>query len=219
MRRVANKWLKFVVLQCDSSVAQHIPAMQRYSRSNLRRMLNRYRFVVAKPLVGTGGRGVVKIEKLGSCRYRYQHASRIRTVTSLRALTRGVNRIRRRRRYMVQQGIRLAKIKGRPVDYRVKMVKSDSRWRITAVVGRVARQGQFVTNICRGGDLLSGYAALRRSFSAKAARQKKATMRGVARTCTGILEQQFPGIGSLGYDFGVDRKGRIWMFEVNTKPH
>lgn len=66
---------------------------------------------------------------------------------------------------------------------------------------------------------MRGYSALRKSFPARAARRKKATMRGVARTSTSILEQQFPGIGSLGYDFGVDRKGRIWMFEVNTKPH
>lgn len=220
VRTVANKWVKLRTLMHHPDVAVHVPDMRIYSARNLQRMLARHRFVVIKPLKGSGGSGVVKIERLAGGGYRYHHNFRIRTVRSFRALARRLRRIRGRRRYMVQQGIRLVNIRGRPVDYRVKLVKSDGgRWRITAVVARIARPGRFTTNLCKGGDMWRGYAALRRAFPAGSAKRKKETMRGVARTCTQLLERRFPGIGSLGFDFGVDRQGSVWILEVNTRPH
>jgi hypothetical protein len=66
--------------------------------------------------------------------------------------------------------------------------------------------------------MMSGRQALISSFPKKA-RDKRLTMVGVARTCTKLLEQQFPGIAQLGYDFGIDRKGTVWILEVNTRPH
>lgn len=219
MRRVANKWSKFNVLKQHSGVAKHIPETRHYSAEALSQMLGRYGVVVVKPLVGTGGNGVVKIESARKGAYRYHYKRTKKTVKSMGSLMHRIDRIRHKRSYMVQRGIRLVTIGGRPVDYRVKMVKQGAHWRITAVVARIARQGQFVTNLCSGGDISRGYSALRHAFPAKAARLKKETMRGVARTSTHLLEKQYPGIGQLGYDFGVDRSGRIWIFEVNTNPH
>ncbi len=219
MRRVANKWVKFQSLNQHTGIARHIPEMRRYSTAALSEMLGRYGFVVVKPLVGTGGSGVVKIERVSEGTYRYHYKQTRKTVNSMESLIRRINRIRNGRRYMIQRGIHLVTIGGRPVDYRVKMVRAGARWRITAVVARIARRGQFITNLCRGGEMSRGYHALRHSFPAKSARLKKETMRGVARTSTYVLERRYPGIGELGYDFGVDRSGRIWMFEVNTNPH
>jgi glutathione synthase/RimK-type ligase-like ATP-grasp enzyme len=220
VRTVADKWLKLRTLRSHPDIAVHVPDMRKYSERNLHAMLSEYRLVVIKPLKGTGGAGVVKIERLPDGRYRYHHNYRVATVSSFRTLVGRLRRIRGRRRYMVQQGIRLAQIRGRPVDYRVKMVKQpNGRWRITAVVARVARPGRFVTNLCRGGEMWRGSAALRRIFPARSAKLKKETMRGVARTGTQLLEQRYPGIGSLGYDFGIDRKGSVWILEVNTRPH
>lgn len=219
MRTVADKWVKLRTLRSHPDLAVHVPDMRIYSTRNLRRMLAAYHYVVIKPLRGTGGQGVIKIEQLPGGKFRYHHNVLQRTVTSFPVLVRRLRRIKRRRKYMVQQGIRLIRVQGRPVDYRVKMVRTNNRWRITAVVARVARPGRFITNLCKGGELWRGYAALRQAFPAKTAKLKKETMRGVARTSTQLLEQRYPGVGSLGYDFGVDRNGSIWILEVNTRPH
>jgi hypothetical protein len=112
-----------------------------------------------------------------------------------------INHIRQGRKYMLQKGIRLVTINGNPVDYRVKLVKDHSNWKITAVVARVARTGQFVTNLCSGGSMLKGYVALRNKYPSSIAKLKKRTMTGVARTSTHLLETEYPGIGSLGFDF------------------
>jgi len=219
MRMVASKWKKFEVLKQHSGVSRHIPHMRPFSESSLKGMLNRFQFVVAKPYVGTGGGGVMKIERLGEGRYltHYQYSEKVHT--SWRQLVRYVHRVRRGRRYMLQQGIDLATVHGRKVDYRVKIVKQhNGAWHITAIVARLAKPGLFVTNLCRGGDLMKGRQALTSSFP-KQARDKRLTMVGVARTCTKLMEQRYPGIGQLGFDFGIDKRGTVWILEVNTRPH
>lgn len=218
MRLVANKWSKFEVLLRHAGAAKHVPDMRRFSASNLQEMLRLYGFVVAKPIIGTGGSRVVKIQKTSNG-YLLHNSGTKRTFRTWNELLIASNQICRNRPFMLQQGIHLATIDGRPVDYRVKLVKAGRTWIIRAVVGRLARPGLFVTNICRGGTLLKGAHALRRTFPASLVKSKIATMCGVARTCTMLLESRYPGIGMLGYDFGIDKKGNVWIFEVNTKPH
>jgi len=217
VRQVASKWKKYLALKSHEGVARHLPDTRLYDPKQLEEMLARYAFVVAKPVVGGGGSGAVKISRTPGG-YAYQYMSRRRTVGSFGQLTAALQRISGGRRYVVQQGIPLATIRGRPVDYRVKMVKSGAGWKTTAVVAKVARPGLFVTNLCRGGTRLRAMQALRRCFPPKLARDKKATMTGVARTCTYVLEKKFPGLAALGYDFGVDKSGNVWIFEVNTRP-
>jgi hypothetical protein len=217
MRRVASKWSKFAVLLQHSGVAKHIPAMRRYSAENLAAMLRQFQFVVAKPIVGTGGSRVMKIQKAGSGFL--LHNAGTKKIVNWHELLQAINRIRQNRPLMLQQGIHLATIHSRPVDYRVKLAKVGRSWEIRAVVGRLARPGLFVTNLCQGGTQLKGRDAVRRTFPASLVKSKIDTMVGVSRTCTMLLEAKYPGIGMLGYDFGIDKRGTVWIFEVNTKPH
>lgn len=65
-------------------------------------------------------------------------------------MRRALNTVKARRRYLIQQGISLARIGGRPIDYRVKVVKNGDVWEFRSMVGRLARPGLFVTNLCKG---------------------------------------------------------------------
>ncbi|WP_438448408.1 YheC/YheD family protein [Gorillibacterium sp. sgz5001074] len=218
MRQVASKWQKFIILQKHPGLARHIPRMDRFTMPKLLAMLRQYPFVVAKPVVGTGGKGVVRISRTGAG-FEIRHGTSIRTASSPVQLEGILNEIRRGRAYMLQQGIPLTRVDGRPLDYRVKLVKENGQWHIRAVVARLAHPSLFVTNLCRGGSLIGGRRALHMTFPQRLARDKHATMVGVARTGTALLEQQLPGIGALGFDFGIDRSGTVWILEVNTRPH
>lgn len=218
MRQVASKWEKFKILQRHAGVARHIPEMRKYSLSGLLAMLKRYPFVVAKPIVGTGGLGVVKISR-DKGGYVVRHGQTVRRVSDPAKLSATIDGIRRGRSFMLQRGINLTSLNGRPLDYRVKLVKENGHWKIRAVVARLAHPGLFVTNLCRGGVMLGGNRALHKTFPHSLAKDKHATMVGVARTCTALLEGQYPGIGALGFDFGIDKKGSVWILEVNTRPH
>lgn len=216
--QVASKWVKTNVLLRDGRVSGHVPETRIYSVPQLKSMLSRFGMVVLKPVVGTGGIGLILLEKQGKG-YLLKHKSSVMKHNDWNQVLRNIRRICGKRRYLIQRGIHLAEIAGRPIDYRLKMVKQANGWKITALVGRLARKDLFVTNLCRGGTLLTSAAGISRSLSKGAVGSKRASMRRIARISRDLLVQRFPGIAQLGFDFGLDRKGNIWIFEVNTNPH
>ncbi|MDF2724206.1 MAG: hypothetical protein K0Q59_3881 [Paenibacillus sp.] len=217
-RQVASKWVKTSVLRQDSRIAQHIPETRIFSPGNLAAMLSRYGKVVMKPVVGTGGQGVIMIIQSGST-YTIRHRKQVSQYSSFNKMAAAVGVIRRKRSYLVQRGIHLATIGGRPIDYRVKVVKERGKWVTRSMVGRLANPGMFVTNLCRGGTMLSSAEGIRRSLSGSMVRRKKNEMRHITSISIKLLERYFPGVGQLGFDYGFDTSGRLWIFEVNTKPH
>lgn len=216
-RQLASKWLKTAALLSDLRIAKHIPATRIYNTSNLHQMLKKYGYVVVKPVVGTGGSGVIKVTKSGST-YRYTHRSNTRSFNEFDAMVRSLSGVKKKRTNLIQRGINLATIGGRPIDYRVKVVKTNGKWVIRAMVGRVAKRGLFVTNLCKGGTMLTAAQGITQSLSGQSVHAKKRKMRHLTRVSTAILEKKFPGIGQLGFDYGIDRSGHIWIFEVNTRP-
>jgi hypothetical protein len=217
-RQLASKWAKTAALRSHSQIARHIPPTRIFNAANLRSMLNTHGMLVVKPVCGAGGRGVIKVSK-SKTGFRHTYYAKTKQFSSFEGLFQSLNSLRGGRRYLIQKGIRLAAINGRPIDYRVKHVKQENgRWTITAIVGRLAKPGLFVTNLCRGGTMLSGSEGIRRSISASAVTAKKSEMRRLTRLSTQVLERRFPGIGQLGFDFGIDRRGKMWIFEVNTRP-
>ncbi|MFC3748027.1 YheC/YheD family protein [Paenibacillus sp. GCM10012306] len=216
-RQLASKWLKTEALLSDSRVAGYIPRTQQYSDAALQAMLGRYGNVVIKPVVGGGGYGVIKVfrDRRG---YGFTYMSKTRIYRGFNAMRNALNRVKVRRRYLIQQGISLAQIASRPIDYRVKVVKNGEHWEFRSMVGRLARPGLFVTNLCKGGTMLSCREGLRRSLPKVKSSAKRAEMRRLTRICIELLERRFPGVGELGFDYAVDFSGKIWILEVNTRP-
>lgn len=60
-RQIASKWLKTKALLSNPQLARHIPPTRLYRSAVLRRMLHLYGSVVLKPVLGTGGLGVLKV--------------------------------------------------------------------------------------------------------------------------------------------------------------
>lgn len=216
-RQLASKWLKTEALLTDPQIIPYIPETMVYERDNLMSMLSQYDIIVVKPVVGTGGNGVIRIQKHDEG-YNVSHKGRTRYVSSFPILMNVLSVWRLKRRYLIQQGIDLARINGRPLDYRVKVVKINGRWHFKAMVGRLARPGLFVTNLCKGGTLLRCRPAIRRSLPDIDSVEKRTEMRQLTRTCIAVLEKRFPGVGELGFDYGIDQSGTIWILEVNTRP-
>ncbi|NMI04943.1 YheC/YheD family protein [Paenibacillus sp. SZ31] len=216
-RQLASKWRKTAALLKYPVAAVHIPQTKAFNSGNLLHMLSRYGMVYVKPIVGGGGYGVIRVSAGGGT-YRYTHMKTTRSFASFSQMYRSLVRVKARRRYLIQQGIHLATIQGRPVDYRVKVVKTERGWVFRSLVGRLARPGLCVTNLSKGGTMLSGRRALGLSLPHISGRHKRREMRSLTLTCTYIMESQFPGVGQLGFDYGLDYSGKIWILEVNTRP-
>ena len=218
-RQLASKWAKTEALLSNSVIASHIPQTSMFSAENLRSMLDRHGMVVVKPVVGSGGYGVMKVARNRDGGYTYTYLSNTTTRSSYEALVQALKRKMGSRRYMIQKGIHLATVNGRPIDYRVKYVKTGGRWEYRSLVGRIARPGLFVTNLSKGGTMVTAAQGIRASLSSRLVAEKKRKMRELTVLSTQVLETRFPGISQLGFDYGIDRQGKIWIFEVNTRPH
>ncbi|MDQ0060773.1 YheC/YheD family protein [Paenibacillus harenae] len=216
-RHVTNKWAKTLALLSHPNLAPHIPLTKPFGASQLRSMLNTYWMVVVKPVTGSGGVGVMKVSRTQSG-YAFTYLARTRYYANFESLLAAINKQRKGKPYLVQRGIFLAEVNGRPIDYRVKYVKKANKWKIKAFVGKIARQGLFVTNIRQGGTLISAAKGIAASFSDNLVEVKKSKMRELTIIATEILENRFPGVSRLGYDYGIDKQGKIWIFEVNTRP-
>ncbi|MDQ0115361.1 YheC/YheD family protein [Paenibacillus harenae] len=216
-RHVTNKWAKTLALLSHPNLAPHIPLTKPFGASQLRSMLNTYWMVVVKPVNGSGGVGVMKVSRTQSG-YAFTYLARTRYYANFGSLLAAINKQRKGKPYLVQRGIFLAEVNGRPIDYRVKYVKKANKWKIKAFVGKIARQGLFVTNIRQGGTLISAAKGIAASFSDNLVEVKKSKMRELTIIATEILENRFPGVSRLGYDYGIDKQGKIWIFEVNTRP-
>jgi len=216
-RQLASKWVKTAALLSNTLLAAHVPPTRIYSADNLKSMLNEHEMVVIKPVCGAGGHGVIKVQKEGSG-YTYTYYSKKGYASSFSGLYSALSRVKKKRSYLIQKGIRLATIGGRPIDYRVKYVKTDTGWVYRSMVGRLAKPGLFVTNLCRGGTMMTAAQGISRSLSSGMVASKKQEMRTLTVTATRVLETKFPGIGQLGFDYGIDKNGKIWIFEVNTRP-
>lgn len=216
-RQLASKWLKTEALLSDPRIAGYIPKTKGYSPAGLLQMLRTYGNVVIKPVVGGGGHGVIKVFR-DARGYGFTYMSSTRVYSDYGTMRRALERVKLRRRYLMQQGISLARIAGRPIDYRVKVVKNGAHWEFRSMVGRLARPGLFVTNLCKGGTMMSCRSGLRRSLPRVRTSAKKAEMRRLTLVCIESMERHFPGIGELGFDYAVDHNGHIWILEVNTRP-
>lgn len=217
-RQLASKWAKTEALLSHPGIIPHIPPTRRYSPAQLKAMLDVHGMVVVKPVVGSGGSGVIKVFKQGAG---YGHTSRDRTTSfsSFDGLTGSLGRRIGQRPYLIQKGIQLATVNGRPIDYRVKYVKGPRGWEYRSLVGRIARRGLFVTNLSQGGNMVTASQGIASSLGSSQVKSKKRRMRGLTVLSTRVLEQRFPGISHLGFDYGIDRQGKLWIFEVNTRPH
>ncbi|WP_435922302.1 YheC/YheD family protein [Paenibacillus sp. DYY-L-2] len=217
-RQLANKWLKTEALLGNADVAAHIPQTRMYSAEALKSMLHQFGMVVIKPLRGGGGYGVIKVTYANGA-YSFTYMASRKVFRSFDAMFKMLNRVKVKRPYMIQQGIQLARIAGRPIDYRVKVVKQNGAWVYRSMVGRLARPGLFVTNLCKGGTMLTARQGLGLSLRSKgASKQKRREMRNLTNTCIVAMESAFPGIEQLGFDYGIDTRGKLWIFEVNTRP-
>jgi glutathione synthase/RimK-type ligase-like ATP-grasp enzyme len=171
IRRVKSKWAKTAVMMRSDYLREHMPPTRLFNQSNLQSMLEQYAMVYVKPVNGTFGKGVMRVERTAAqpSGYRYQLGTVIRYYSTIEQLYMQLSKLTRNRMHIVQKGIHLLRHRGRRFDIRV-MVQKNTRgvWEATGIIGRLAYPGKIVTNYHSGGTpmalerLMSGHASAAR---------------------------------------------------------
>jgi len=214
----------FERLQQDERAAEYLPETHQFSSfSVIERMLSNYGNVYVKPANGSLGLGIHQIlfDKHNGyyyCRYRDQEGiNKLTKFESLEKLMKKIFYKRNLSQMIVQQGISLLRSEKRLIDFRVHTNKDEyGQWQVAAIAAKIAGQGSVTTHVNNGGVVKS----LDELFEDQTERdlcEKK--LSEAALVLSSILEKNMEGIiGELGFDFGIDKSGKVWLFEANSKP-
>ncbi|MCL6516400.1 YheC/YheD family protein [Alicyclobacillus sp.] len=217
-----GKYLLYRWFSKHPDIRRHLPATARYTPAVLRAYLKMYKTVFVKPSGGSRGHGILKVWRDGDRVYVQHTVHPAKSFSSVDDAVRHVERLREAKAYVVQQGLHLLRVDGRPVDIRV-LVQRDrpgGPWLYTGMVAKVAGAGSVVTNVALSrGRVIAVEEALRRGlgWGPKRIRACVARLRELALTAARHFDGYQP-YRELGFDIGIDRAGRIWLIEENTAP-
>lgn len=217
-RHLTNKWLKTKAILRDAKVRGRVPETRLLSLSTLRAMLSRYGMVYVKPVSGTYGRGVMRVEAHPNA-YTYQIEQTKRSFATIEGLYQSLLRHKHKRRYLVQRGIRLLKYKGRRFDIRV-MVQRNPRgsWETTGIIGRVAHPKKIVTNFHSGGKPTALQTLLAPLAPSPVRARIERRLASIGYDAAQALRRVYPSVNMVGADIGLDTAFRPWIIELNTSP-
>lgn len=124
-----------------------------------------------------------------------------------------------RRSYLMQPYLELTAPSGEAWDIRV-LVQKNGRglWELTGMGARVGASGSMTSNLHGGGSAAPVDEWLEKQFGYTRAAELLKTLRMLAGRIPVALEACNGRMAELGLDLGVDREGRIWIIEANTKP-
>lgn len=218
-----NKWSVYRHLVQDPEVRPFLPETRRFrSARDAVVLLNRYGRIFLKPSGGSLGLGAAQVVrgKGGVLSYRMNTMAgrsthgRLRSVRHLRRV------LPARRDYLVQRGIHLARVSGRPYDVRALVQKdADGEWRFTGAAARIAGRGRITTHVPRGGSRRPLKEVLLETFGAERIQEiTEKLQEACLKAAKGLERATGRMFGELSLDVGIDRDGEVWILEMNAKP-
>ncbi|WP_017754258.1 YheC/YheD family endospore coat-associated protein [Calidifontibacillus oryziterrae] len=222
--RFLNKWEVFELLCEYDYLLPYLPHTKLLNgRATIEEMLKDYETVFIKPVHGSQGKNIFKINQLEAgfnLDYTTFSGEIERYYPTIMQLYDVIRPKFKEQRYIIQQGLKLLSWQDRPLDFRLLChQKYENEWVISSQVARVSSKNEFVSNISRGGELFTINHVLFEHFEQKTAIHLKKLLAEIAIEVAFAIHQHTDGIyGELGIDLALDEDGKPWIIEVNTKP-
>ncbi|MEN6347981.1 MAG: YheC/YheD family protein [Syntrophomonas sp.] len=223
--RFLNKLEVYRVLRKNTSTADLIPETALYNTRNLKYFLGKYGTLYLKPIANSRGKGIIKLGKGNAGSYYVQHASKAHTdyqPNLIQAHLQMKNYGLKPMRYLVQKAIPLATYRGRPFDLRVQVQKdAQGKWMLTGVGARVAGPNRIVTHVPNGGTVKAFDAVVKEAFAESDLMNNgiNKQLLYIANVVPEVLERELKlELAILSMDIGIDKHGKLWLIEVNSKP-
>ncbi|WP_138752476.1 YheC/YheD family protein [Paenibacillus sinopodophylli] len=226
-RPLRNKWTIHRILSKEPVYRTYLPATKYIEDiSDVSDMIRKYPLVYLKPINGTGGRGILRIQKGKDGQLHIQGRDQARRIVSPQHITASklssylIPWHLKSNRYIAQQGIQIKLASGRVHDYRMLVQKNgEGVWEVTGCAGRIGAAGSITSNLHGGGHAATMSALLKdwlRDETRVSQVKEEAEQLGVS--IAAYLERNYGRLCELALDLAIDRKGGIWLLEVNPKP-
>ena len=221
IQRVQSKQAKTDALLADAELQAFVPDTRSFNEQTVRYMLDRYGMIYVKPVRGTFGKGVIRIEySAGEAEpYVFQSGERKYRFDSFDRMYDKLLTVKQSRAYIAQQGIHLLKYNNRRFDLRVMVQKNPAnKWETTGMIGRLSHPRRIVTNYHSGGTPLPVERLLAPSLDSEQINELQSRLRKHGVKVAATLERKFPRLKEIGIDIALDERLKPWILEVNTLP-
>ena len=216
-----NKWDIYQVLS-KSTLSPYIPnTILAGSGKAVIAKLNTMKKAILKPIFGSGGTGIYKIEKAGR---KFEISADIgdRLITknfpSTSETEEWLDSLFSKKEYMLQPYLTLSDPENCPFDIRVLLQKDhEQKW---IVRGKGIRRGckdGILSNLRAGGEILP-FEEYAESLDMRTRRFISLELEEILSKLPGILEASFPRLFELGIDIGVSKDHALWVLDTNSKP-
>ncbi|MBD0380802.1 YheC/YheD family protein [Paenibacillus sedimenti] len=215
-----SKWTKYKILRRSEKLKASLPETAWLNESSFWRMIDKYGQVIIKPTGSYGGKGVIRIKKIEPESFQVHDGPQKKIFDDKSKLYTHIKK-KIKRNYLVQERIPLATAGGRPFDLRVMVQRrTKSPWQVTGKLAKVAGKGFIVTNVrMSSGKVVTVDHALNHSeLKSMSKSALLSQMDKVALASSKQLSPSYPWVHTMGIDMGLDKKGKVWIIEVNFAP-
>ncbi|MGO4370945.1 YheC/YheD family endospore coat-associated protein [Paenibacillus sp. 2TAB19] len=215
-------------LKQNNRLAPFLPSTLPYSSpSQIEPLLASYPDgLVLKPGAGMHGIGVIHIklntEEQSVHMNGRTRSNRIFTKTFTLATTNWwhwLDRVTARTPYILQPYFPLNDKEGYPFDIRVLLQKNEQGlWRLTGIAARRGAQGALTSNLHGGGGATLPQSLLEINYGKPQSERLLDQIHMISEQAAEHLEGRYGRFAELGFDYGIEPGGRLWLLEVNSKP-
>ena len=216
------KWETYETLRFFRRTRDLVPATIRFgSFRTFADFVRRHPVSFLKANGGSAGGQVLRIQAAGDgwrLQGRNQGTRVQQRFSRLGDLHAFLARLTRGSEWVLQEGVALPRLEGRPWDVRLEAKKNGhGEWEVPFIFIRWGHPAAVVTNEAQGGDtfLLENFRA--RFGHLKELQNLEDIATRVGRLVAMALEARYGLQGEVGVDFGLDPQGRPKVFEANSK--
>ena len=203
------------LIEKKGNLQKYLADTRRFQYENLRYFL-KYNSFFLKPDKGSVGNGIIKIDRFSLDSWKITHqikSSKKIYIKKENELYSFLSNYIAKQRYILQKSIRLQTYQQSPFDVRVSAQKNEiGQWQVTGMVGKVASQGCYLSNLFQGGTVKT----LETIYGRSAVHVKKRLAKA-AIDIASYLSKQLPNLADIGFDFGIDNKGNVIFIEMNSR--
>ncbi|CAM5795525.1 MULTISPECIES: YheC/YheD family endospore coat-associated protein [Brevibacillus] len=220
---LSGKWQVHQMLIKSPLLAKWLPPTSLFSFPKLQQTLKRHGSAIIKPIAGTHGIGVVRIDQTGDSYHltgrnleNQPFSKTIRTQNGLNTYLAGFIG---GRTFLVQPYLSLHTPDGTPFDVRVLVQKNgNGEWETTGKAVRLGNKQSITSNLHGGGKAAPLPIFLAKHFSEKTRSKIEMQLDQLVAELPPFLELEHGRLVELGIDVGIDTSGNIWIIEVNSRP-
>ena len=222
---VFNKWDVYLNLSKFNDFKLHLPFTIIYQSPNdLRKMLTLNDNIYLKACIGGRGKQVIRISKIQKHKYKYKYVLSYYRSKLYREVVTGFNNLNRKvldfyknKKFIIQQAIDLITINNKIVDLRAEVQRNgNGDITITAIPVRVGKIKSPITTHNKSYTFDYFFSTLL-NYSNEEINDLKLRLNKFLINAYSSIEDIYGPVGDIGIDVGLDKKGRLWFIECNSR--